>query len=494
MFNNGTQLNFPPLYPLMIAALSLVTGNGELAARAINVAFGAALVIPMFKIAERAYGQRAAIAVAALVVFHPLLIAASASTYSEGPYLTLMMFAMLYLTRWVDSRRPTAAMAAGALMGLAYLIRPEAFLIAGICVAVGLVLGTFVSERRATWIGALAIAGAFVVIAAPNVAFLSFSTGHFRIEAKGTLAYQWGQRINQGMSYFESANAIGPDLSDQGVFMRSNLDVINSTKFSAREYVEFAMTAAKRNVVPVVTTITKSGTLGFPVLILLIALGLFRSAWGRDRALIEVLMVAIASMFVVVLLSVQALWLRYFIPVAGVLPFWAGKGAEELRLWGRDTLANLTGRSGVASVGGEALKWLSILAVLLISLRAVPGEGQFKESLNWERRDAGRWLAQQEPRPKWVMDSGLQVAYYAGADLTYIPYAEPSLALSYIAKRRPDYIVLKGEDFESLPATASWFQQGIPDERAVLVYDRGTAPAERIKIYRWIDDPTKGTR
>ena len=492
IFNNGTQLNFPPLYPLLIAGVSLVTGNGELAARAINVALGAALVIPMFKIAEPLYGRRVAIAVAALVVFHPLLISAAASTYAEGPYLTLMMFAMLCLTRWVRNRRPMTGMGAGIFLGLAYLIRPEAFLFAGLCIVAGVASAALFGQRRATLIGTLCLAGAFFVVAAPNVAFLSYATGHLRIEAKGTLAYQWGQRMNQGMPYFEAANGIGADLSDQGVFMRPNLDVINSTSFSARDYVGFVLTAAKKNIAPIITTITKSGAFGSPWLIILVALGLLRSAWGRDRAVIEGMMIAIAAMFVVVLLSVQALWLRYFIPVLGVLPFWAGKGADELGAWARETFGAVTGTTGdLARIVGESLKWLSIFVVLAVSLRAVPAEPQFAESLNWERKDAGRWLAQQDGRPKWVMDAGLQVAYYAGADLAFLPYADSDLALRYIAKRKPDYIVLKSADLASLPYTSSWFENGIPDKRAVLVYDRGTAPAERVKIYRWVE-PAKG--
>jgi 4-amino-4-deoxy-L-arabinose transferase-like glycosyltransferase len=493
IFNNGTQLNFPPLYPLMIAALSLITGSGEWAARVINIAFGAALVVPMFKISERLYGRRAAIAVAALVVFHPVLIAAGASTYSEGPYLTLMMFAMLCLTRWVADRRPASGVAAGVFMGLAYLIRPEAFLIAGLCVVAGLVSTMFVVQRRATWIGTLAMAAAFALVALPNVAFLTYSTGHFRIEAKGTLAYQWGQRMNQGMSYYEAANAIGPDLSDVGVFMRPNLEIINSTSFSARDYFVFVMTAVQRNVAWIVSVIAKGKPFGSPWLFTLVALGLCRSAWDRRRAVTEGMMLALAAMFVFVLLAVQWISFRYFIPVLGVLLFWAGKGAEELNVWARDTFLALTGRSGSARIAGESLKWLSIVIILATSLSATPKEEQFTQSLAWERRDAGRWLAQQEPRPKWVMDAGLQVTYYAGADLIYLPYADSNLALLYIAKRRPDYIVLKSEDLESLPYTAMWFQQGIPDQRAVLVYDRGTTASERVKIYRWIDEPTKGS-
>ena len=131
-----------------------------------------------------------------------------------------MMFAMLCLVRWVIDRRASASIAAGVLFGLAYLIRPEAFLLAGLFSVGGLIAAMFVRERRRTIVGSLALLCAFAVVAAPNIAFLSYSTGKLRIEAKGTLAYQWGQRINQGMSYMEATKGIGQDLSDQGVFMR----------------------------------------------------------------------------------------------------------------------------------------------------------------------------------------------------------------------------------------------------------------------------------
>src|SRR5262245_60548334 len=58
IFDNGVQLNFPPLYPLMIAMVSFFVGNAEIAARAINIVLGALLVIPIFKIAEMVHGRK----------------------------------------------------------------------------------------------------------------------------------------------------------------------------------------------------------------------------------------------------------------------------------------------------------------------------------------------------------------------------------------------------------------------------------------------------
>src|SRR5262249_30083269 len=116
IFNNGTQLNFPPLYPVLIAAVSAVVRNSAIAARIINIAFGAALVIPVCWIAQRLYGRRVAVTAAVLVVLHPVLIAGGASTYAEGPYLTLVMVGVACLIKCVLDNRPRASLAAGGFL------------------------------------------------------------------------------------------------------------------------------------------------------------------------------------------------------------------------------------------------------------------------------------------------------------------------------------------------------------------------------------------
>jgi 4-amino-4-deoxy-L-arabinose transferase-like glycosyltransferase len=121
MFNNGTQLNFPPLFPLMIAALSFVLPSTELAARVVNVTLGTALVVPLFKLAERMYNRKVACMVGVMAALHPLLIAGSVSTYSENPYLTFVMFGVYYVIRWVEEQRFETCILAGVFFGLAYL-------------------------------------------------------------------------------------------------------------------------------------------------------------------------------------------------------------------------------------------------------------------------------------------------------------------------------------------------------------------------------------
>jgi 4-amino-4-deoxy-L-arabinose transferase-like glycosyltransferase len=485
IFNNGVQLNFPPLYPMAIAAVSLLLGDAEVAARAINIVLGSVVVLPVFRLADMAYGRRAAVLAVALVVLHPMLIASAASTYSEGVYWDVVVFGLWMFVQWATSRRVPPALAAGLLFGAAYLIRPEAFVLVGLLVGGGLVAVCFASERRRAITGPLVLLGAFVLIALPNVAFLTYHTGKLRIEAKGTLAYEWGRKINQGMSYAESVAGVGADLSDEGVFMRPNLDVLQSAKVAPLEYAQFILKAAQRNAAPVLRTVSGEAAFGSPLLFALVALGLFAAAWSRQRLLVDGVLVGCALTYVLVLLAVQELWLRYFFGMLGMMLFWAAAGAQRIGEWGEGTLRSLTHRVRIAAVVGQALMWLAVLSTLLLSLRYVGSVDQFHESEKPARKEAGLWLARQDPTPRLVMSFELQVPYYAGADMVLLPYASSDQALRYIAKRKPDYIVLVGGSPGGLPYTKSWFVEGIPSAAAKLVYDRVKPGSEHVKIYRW---------
>jgi hypothetical protein len=67
----------------------------------------------------------------------------------------------------------------------------------------------------------------------------------------------------------------------------------------------------------------------------------------------------------------------------------------------------------------------------------------------------------------------------------YLPFASSDPALRYIAKKKPDFIVLLEDTKLSRPYLAKWFDEGIPDKRAELIYDVGDSHHVRIKIYRW---------
>jgi len=326
---------------------------------------------------------------------------------------------------------------------------------------------------------------AFALVAAPNVVFLTRETGKFRIEAKGTLAYAWGERINRGMSYAEAVKGIGDDLSEQGVFMRPNRDVITSTSYTLRDYGRFLGRAARRNASTISQTVSAETSFGAPVLFALVVLGLFAQPWNRRRVVLDGALVASAALLIAVLLTVQDLWLRYFFSLLGLMLIWAAQGAVALGAWTVGTLrANGTG-THAARRGGTWLTWTSVALMLMLGWRELPQVEQFRESMHPETADAGRWVRSHfEGRPR-VMDIGDQVAFYAGGDLIYLPFTSSGTALRYIERKAPDFVILQQMTRNHAPYTARWFDEGIPDPRAELVHDSGPPGDSRVKIYRW---------
>jgi hypothetical protein len=487
VFANGTQLNFPPLYPVLIALVSLVLPSAEIAARVVNVVFGAALVIPVFRITEELYGRRAAIVATIVVTLHPVLLVGSASAFSEFPYLTLLLSALYWLIRWITTQRTRSAGLAGAFLGLAYLVRPEAFLLAGEFTVLGLVAALVIKGQRSLLRGALLLPLAFGVVASPNIIFLARATGTLRLQAKGTLAYEWGRRVNLGESYQEAVKGIGDDLSEQGVFMRSNREVVASVSYTTRDYLAYAMRAAQRNVGTIERTIVDERALGSPLLFGLIVLALFGTGWGKQRLLTDgVLLITTGTMVAVLLGTVQAIWLRFFFPLVGIFAIWMAKGACDLGDWAADTAGSMTGNERRLQDIRIAATGLSIVAVLGLAWWGIGDVSHFREAACAECVSAGRWLAKQSSSHKWVMAGEVRVAYYAGADLMYLPYARPELAIRYIAKRHPDFIVLDDMSAVGFPYARDWLARGIPDARAELIHEE-QGPNAQIKIYRWRD-------
>jgi 4-amino-4-deoxy-L-arabinose transferase-like glycosyltransferase len=487
IFNNGAELNDAPLFPLLIAALSFILPSAEMAARVISIAGSATLVIPMFKLAGRMYNRRVATLATVLVVFHPLFVARSILCCSETFYLTLLMFGLYCSMLWFDEYRLGTSILAGVFFGLAYLMRPEALLFAAAFGAAGLVLGLFTKARRTVLIGVLIMAGVFTLLAAPYIAFLSIHTGAIRIEGKGALAYAWGTRMNSGMSYQEATTKIADDLTGVGVYMMPYSELLNTTSYSFKDLLAYLLRSAPRNLKIIYYELMTTQSQGAPLIWVMAVLGLVRSPWDRKRLMNEGILLLSVVIMVLTLLSVQSLPPRYYHSIVGILLLWTAKGADELYDWARNTFAVLSMKKRVPRLAGLSVQWTAVFLLFALSLRSVIGNSEFGEAMRTDRKVVGQWLAQQSPRPKWVMDTSLLTTYYSGAGLMYLPYSSSNIALHYIAEKHPDFIVLLQDSRRSTPYLAQWFDKGIPDHRAELIYDKGDTRGERVKVYRWDD-------
>ena len=190
----GTQLLFNPLFPLLIAAASFVTGNYEWAARLVSLVLGALLPLPVFGIASRLFNRRVELIAALLTVLHPLLVNLSFTALSEGPYITLLLSAVYVGVRALNHSSTKMWSLVGAAFGLAYLLR-AARVVALLLIAV---VFAFTATKGGTAVKckwAVAAIGVFLVLALPEVILIYRSTGKVLLEGKSTLFFALGTRI-----------------------------------------------------------------------------------------------------------------------------------------------------------------------------------------------------------------------------------------------------------------------------------------------------------
>lgn len=494
--NAGVQLNFPPLYPVLIAALTLPLKNSELAGRLVSLVAGVALVWAVFLTCRTLSGRRVALAGAAIVALHPTLIALSTAVYAEALYLALLTFGLYWVLRTAESGgRIGASVTGGAFFGLAYLTRPEAVVLAAPLALLLVVRGMVVGA----WRRMAAAAGCFLLVllalAAPYVAFLSVNAGQLRWEGKGTIIYAIGQRMSTGLSYREASYGIGEDLREEGIHLRSNRDVLRSgamritSPASAFATVRYFASSARRNVGRLYTLLGSERAFGAPVLSLLVLLGLFRTPWSRDRLAREAVVLVLFGTALGILLIGQELDFRHTLLLLLILILWASKGVDELSQWAEATMATLW--SGFALRGPVVVRALIVIALCGVAGQALGGVGDFTQPGAAQLKAAGLWLSQHDPGPKKIMGTGTVVAYYARGDLWYLPYADSSLALRYVESKAPDFIVL--EPGNARPFVDSWMNGGIPNGEGKLIYAGGT-PRDRVMIYEWLGRPAAKDR
>jgi 4-amino-4-deoxy-L-arabinose transferase-like glycosyltransferase len=472
----GPELMFPPLFPFLLALGAPIAGSVDEAARLVPFLAGVLLVPAMFTLARIAFGSRVALIAAALTAFHATLVDLSRSAFSEGIYLLLMVGGLSYGLRCLLSGKDRYAIGCGAAFGLAYLARPEALLYPLVLLAA--VLAKRPSPRR-FGVHALCLLAPIGVLAAPYVVYLTMHTGHVRLEGKALMNFTIGARRNAGLGPDEAAFGIGPLLTEDGPQISPNLFIATTERtVSGRELAAYWIASARRNE-PVLFRLILSPMFGSVFAMGLIALGLLRTPWTEQRALCESVLLSIAAAHVVLLLGLHGVQIRYMLPLLPLWLIWTSKGIDEGARWATGTSRRLRGRrtrwlgSGVRAVLGSM-----ILLLALWGMRWGP-----LQDGSPALKDLGTWLDEYQPGPKRVMTVHPEIAYYAGGTFLPLPYADGSLAVRYVHRKEPDFIVLVRGDRDFSPYLAQWWEEGIRDPAAQLISRAGSPD---LAIYKWL--------
>lgn len=509
----GAQLNFNPLFPLLIAGTSFVTHNYELAGRLVALVMGALLPLPVFGIGSLLFNRRVGFIAGVLTVVHPLLVHLSFTVLSEGPYATLLLSAVYLVVRALNQSSTRLWLLAGGAFGLSYLVRAEAT--AAFAIAVLFALTAIEGDRTIKCKRAAAAIVVFVALALPVVIFIYKSTGEVHLEGKSKIFSYTARRIlaaetKPGVDYespggqhevpspapnVESGQrweekwafyGIDSNLKGMGFPLRPHAEVMRDTAITLRDVFRFFEKGVRLNA-PELFRRLSSDWLGAPLLPALALLGALRRPWRGSQASSRLFVLLVAAAPVVA--TFFALWneQRYYFVLVPPLCIWAANGLFEVGLWTKASAAAAGwGMLERPMVSQCIVPGLLGLAMIISSIQGVRRVYVFVDSALPTRvdKEVGLWIGRQQSRPVRIMDLSIPLAYHAGAQFTYFPYCTGELALRYLDAAQVNYVVLRREE-KFTQYYEDWLAHGIPDHRAELVQLSSVAGSDKFVVFRW---------
>jgi 4-amino-4-deoxy-L-arabinose transferase-like glycosyltransferase len=500
----GRELIFPPFYPVLIAAGSFVTGDFFRAAQLVSLIAGVLLLFPLFGIARDLYGDQVARIAASMAALHPVLIMLSATTWVEGPYLTLLTISVYHVNRTQCSSNIRHWLLGGTFLGLAYLTCPQAILFPPAFLI--LLLALHYSRRLVTFRNATMFLGSFIIVASPYVIFLSVSTGQFRLEGKTIFNSEQGRRVLSGQPWELAAHEVTPELEERGVSMQPTAE-LGKSPGSANYLTTLAIVSSfgVQNFLQICRDFIVRPYSGAPFLLPLAVFGFLRSTWTRRRVAGECILFLAVLGALLPLLTIPFVATRHKFVVLPFMVIWACLGINELRQWIQCAITKFRVPRISPRSGGAAAAGLAFLSLLVCSSSTL-FTGFWGSDIGPESaatRSAGEWLARL-PGDKTVMDTFSTVAFHAGGGFVPMPYCDSRTALKYAEKKGVNFIIVRNWwVVDRRPYLQEWLTSGIPSPNATLVHTAGFESTYRILIFalnrtdprdRNVDENNRGPR
>jgi len=320
------EVHFPPLHPLFVGLLSLITGDMEMASNLENAIFGGLLLLPVFAIALRIYGpQTAWLTAVLLALFPPLTVSVLYwGSMSEPLFLYLLFSALALFLAALEDQRFWMFSAAGAVLGLAYLTRDEAIAFCG---------GLSIFALMWLWTGAKSLtlktskavalfALSFLLVAAPYLWYLHLHTGQWMISGKLQMSWRAGGYRDEGKTTQDQLY-FGLDSSEAEDNWLSSERFQGNVLSNLIAHPSILLQRVLRNAGSLKENFFTRTNFWWGLLPLVI-LGLFKQPWSRRRLRYEAFLLTIIAVLLVVFLPFGIL-VRYFAPAFPILLMWTAR-------------------------------------------------------------------------------------------------------------------------------------------------------------------------
>jgi hypothetical protein len=470
--HGSPQLLFPPLYSAALVAVSAVVHDLTLAGRVVSAVFGCVTILLTYLLASRWLGSRPGLAAAVIVAVSPFAIGASVSVQSEMTYTACALAGVLLIWLAVERQGWRTYAAAGAVVGLAHLTKPEALIYSACLLAASIPFSW--RDRKGRLPGVAAFFATFALVAAPYVYYLHAETGRWTFEAKSGVSAAIVQREGAGMRFPEAAYGLDADGRPVGPLLEPNETARHQTLAGViGSRPATLIRRLRQNLWPLVSTLREE-TFGAGLL-WLAGLGVVVLLW-RSRWRIA----AFAAVAVVVPVGfAAALWTspRYFVVVMPLLSILAACGIHALVA----ALARRTRRRMPWALYGTA--GLMIAAITLPQWPILSGSHQVRYEQQPHLKQAGLWLRHHAGAGYRVMSESTRVPYYAEGTWVTLAHGPVAQLLRYAADERVDYLVVPLSSEVSRFLTTPPLGEAVGWRRLYAVHAETSRPGADLVIF-----------
>ena len=310
---------FPPLYPFLIGLLNLVVHDLESSARFVSVIFNSITIVPLYLLG-REYSKKEAIGAVLLYATLPFIHGMSGIDITEPTYTFLALSGAWFFWKAYRDSKLLRFIVSGGFCGLAYLARPEGFIVAFFlsgCLLLALLIDRSMSWQSLRRIGLyfFGFLAGFFFFAFPSVTYLHGVTGKWQLSGKTVLNTNI-IREYRGFAPPDQHLRIG------GADGSGNVETLADLM---KHEPELFWLNLRENL----KELPKAFTSVFPAYFwLFVAFGVAAGRWSRDRIIREAILAALcAPLFLYIFYFIQPRGFYAYIPI---LLIWVAHGGTAL--------------------------------------------------------------------------------------------------------------------------------------------------------------------
>lgn len=468
----ASATHFPPFYPFLVALCNLLLSDVELSGRIVSIVMGSLLMVPIYLLGKRFFDRRVALLACILALTWGTMRYLSCEVMSQATYSALLFSAVYLFDRAAVRRSVSRSIATGVVMGLAYLTRPEAFIIFALATPFAV---AYIITDGDTWRKALKLVIpawlAFWVLAFPYVLLLHHETGAWQLTAKTgpTLWVGLGQYLGKFDVYREiNFKAIG------------FLDVI-------RDYPGFIPYNIRNNL----DSISKE--LLPPYFWALAVIGFVAGGWGRRKVIERFYLLSTSAPLVLIIVFFLASsgYTQFSLPV---LFLWIGQGAVSieallLRLFPA-RLKPLLQRN-----------LLSLFVFVAFSLNALvaqiprdvgrPYDAE-QDGGRYDHKRIGLLLRENLPPGSKIMTRSGRISFYSELPTVYIPQADLMTTIASGRDSKVRFLIVDGMLEQQRPQFDPLFYPLRTGPEKVLRYTMPNeyVPVSGLRLFMLFKDPS----